>query len=177
MAPITSSFISDIIASLFADFETKLGVGSATYPTPAYLQVKTIRRAGGMPQLDEPDSNCPALWLEYLAGGEKQALIGRQAGVMQEDFNLFAKIVVTPESMGMSTRDVDAFRIAADASCDALMRRIWKVVADWTGAITDNIIGGTTNGASVSTWAYVLSARNQLLIEGRAMLGIEVRVE
>lgn len=177
MTPLTSSFIADTVQSLFVDFETKLGVGSAVYPTPAYLQIKTIRRAGGLAQLDEPDQNCPALWLEYMAGGDKEGSIGRQHFGMQEDFNLFAKIVVSPEIMGLSTRDEDEFRLAAEAATDTMMRRMWKVVTDWTGAISDPIIGGTTNGARVSTWAFVLTARNALLVEGRAMLHLEIQVE
>lgn len=172
-----SSFISDIIQSLFSELETKLGVGSDVYPSPAYLQIKTLRRAGGMPQLDEPDPNTPALWIEYLAGGDKEATLGRRHGAMQEDFNLYAKVVLSPNVMGMPTRDVDEFRIAADASVDTLMRRIWKVCADWTGAITDQIMGGSTNGAYVNTWAYVLTARDALLIEGRVLLHLVVQVE
>lgn len=177
MTVLTSSFISDIIQSLFADFEAKLGIGSDLYPTPAYLQVKKFRRAGGMPQLDEPDGNCPAMWMEYLAGGDKEGAVGARHFGMQEDFNLYGKVVLSPDNMGMSTRNVDEFRIAADASTDALLRRIWKAVNDWTGAITDPIMGGTSNGAYVNTWAYVLTARNDLLVEGRVMLHVVVRVE
>jgi hypothetical protein len=177
MAPIASSFISDIIQSLFADLETKLGIESVLYPSPSYMQLKTIRRAGGMPQLDEPDQNCPALWLEYLAGGDKEGALGRAHFGMQEDFNLFAKMVMTPKSVEMLGRDEDDFRVAADASTDMLMRRMWKVVTEWTGAITDPIIGGTTNGARVTTWAYVLTARDTLLVEGRVLLHLVVQVE
>ena len=57
------------------------------------------------------------------------------------------------------------------------MRRMWKVITGWTGAITDPIIGGTTNGARVTTWAYVLAARDALLIEGRVLLHLVVKVE
>lgn len=177
MAPVTSSFIADIIASFFDDFESKLGPESTTYPTPAYLAVKTIRRAGGYAQPDPPDSECPALWMEYLAGGEKQAVLGTQFGYRREDFNLFAKMVLTPERMGMDSRDLAAFRRALDASVDTLLRRIIKVCADWSGAVTDGVLGGTTNGANVDTWAYVLTARNDTLVEGRAMIHLYVDVE
>lgn len=177
MATIVSSFVSDIIQSFFDDFQVKLGEGSDVYPMPPYMQLKTIGRAGGVPQLDAPDPECPALWMEYLAGGDTEGSLGRAHFGMREDFNLFAKMVMSPGTLDMADRNVDDFRIAADASIDTLMRRIWKACIDWNGAITCPLIGGSTNGARVSTWAYVLTARDALLVEGRVMLHLVVQVE
>lgn len=177
MAPITSSFTADIVDSLFSDFTTKLGTGSLVYPTPTYMLLTTIQRAGGMAQLPPNETSCPALWLEYLAGGDKQAGIGRTHYVMQEDFNLYAMMILTPDSIGLTGRDPDTFRQNAGASLDTLMRRIIKAIDEWGGTITDSLLGGTTNGAHVTTWASVLTARNELLLEGRVMMHLEVQVE
>lgn len=177
MATVVSSFVSDIIQSLFDDFRVKLGEGSDVYPMPPYMQIKTIGRAGGVPQLDVPDKRCPALWMEYLAGGDTEGSLGRRHFGMREDFNLYAKMVMTPDTLDMADRNVDDFRIASDAAVDTLMRRIWKVCIDWTGVVTCPLIGGSTNGAQVSTWAYVLTARDTLLVEGRVLLHLVVQVE
>ena len=47
-----------------------------------------------------------------------------------------------------------------------------EICADMYGRL-----GGTTNGATVDTWAYVLTARNDTLVEGRAMMHLYVDVE
>lgn len=177
MAPIASSFIADITTSLLDKLTTDVGVGSSVYPTPAYLQIRTLDRAGGNPQMLPPDQETPALWIEYIAGGDSEAFIGRPHGVMVEAFNLYSYAVFSPDSIGMDTRDGAEFRLYAEASADVLMRRIWKSIIGWTAAITDPIIGGTTNGARVLTWSFVLTARDTLLIEARSMMSFEVDVE
>lgn len=177
MAPVTSSFVAGIIDSLFADLETNLGTDSTVYPAPEYMWLKTIQRAGGMAQLAPNERDCPALWIEYLAGGDKQMGLGRAHHLMQEDFNLYALMVMTPESVGMLDNDPNTFRGIAESSVDTMMRRIGKVVDEWSGTVTDTLLGGTTNGAKMTTWAFVLTAQNELLLEGRVMMHLEVQVE
>jgi len=177
MAPVSSSFISDIVDSLLSDLDTALGVGSSVYPDEEYLWIKTLHRAGGMAQLSPNERDCPALWIEYLAGGDKVMGLGRPHHIMQEDFNLYAMLIMNPDSVGMTGRDPEDFKQIAEASTDTLMRRIASVVDSWSDAVYDPLLGGSTNGGKITTWAFVLTAQNELLIEGRVMMHLEVQVE
>lgn len=177
MAPVTSSFIRDIVQSLLDQYTAILGTGSTVYPEPAHLLAKKVVRAGGSPHLRGPDHETPAIWLEYVAGGDEWKEIGRRHAGMVETFNAYAYMVWSPETLGMVNRDKHVFRDYAEAATDTFLRRMWKATIDWRAAISDPLIGGMTNGAKVTTWAFVLTARSDLQVEARAFLRLEVNVE
>jgi hypothetical protein len=173
-SPLSSSFIADIIDSLITKLGTDLG---STSGLPTYLQLQFKGRAGGFPHLIVADENTPALWIEYVSGESREGQIGEVYGVMREQFNVFCYVVFTPENIGQTGRDVTNFRKYAEVGIDILMRKVWASLLSWNSSITDSIIGGVTNGANVSAWGFNLTARNDLQLEGRAMMRLDVSVE
>lgn len=177
MPPLSMSFIGSVTQSLLDHLDTDCGVDSVLYPAPEYMLVKKFGRAGGNPQLIPPDKETPAVWLEYIAGADAEAALGRDHFGMLEEYNLYGYSVYTPEVIEMADRDADDFRRYVEIAGDALMRRLMLSITGWSDSITDGLVGGTTNGAVVTTWATVLTARNVLEIEARIMLRLQVNVE
>jgi len=177
MATLTSSFASDIISSFYTKFTTDLGTGSTLYPNNAYLQVRTIERAGGFAHLKVGEDRTPAIWMEYIAGGDDGFEVGRRHGTMFETFNVYMYAVWEPDTLEMSTRNLSDFRRYAEIATDTLMRRIIVAVDGWSAGVTDTLVGGITNGAKATVWSFVLSAIGDYKVEGRGMLRIEVAVE
>ena len=177
MATLTTSFIPDIVDSLFAKLTTDIGTGTLVYPGNTYLHVKTIARAGGYAALNVAEVDAPALWIEYIAGGDDVGQIGRAHGTMFEGFNLYLYAVFTPEILEMPDRNLANFRKYCEVAMDALMRRTMKSISDWGGGVSDVVLGSITNGAHSTVWAYVLSALGDYKVEGRVLLRVEVNVE
>jgi hypothetical protein len=152
----TTSFIHDIEERLIAEINTKLGPSSLVYPTPAYLLVPFVGRAGGRPIPLLEDQQLPGLWIEYLAGQPKKYEIGSDLGLATaavESFNIFGLFRTTPEILGCAT-DQATFTKEAEAAAGTLLRRLMLVLAEFDPSVTDALLGYKTNGQRLGGWAY-----------------------
>lgn len=176
--PQTNSFIFDIEEAIFAQVETELGQGSATYPSPAWLQVVSTKRGGGRPLPTVAEKDKPCFVMEYIGGTETDTLIAgrRRSGGATELWNVYVFFNLTPELMGCA-RQQDEFAGYAVAAADTLMRRVVYMLDELTINVTDSILGYMWNGQRPTAWALVGMAKGDFNVDYTITLRLEVQAE
>lgn len=160
------SFIHDIEEALIDEINTKLGVGSTVYPTPGYLQVQFVGRAGGRPIPLLPDQDYPAIWLEYLAGAPRRSEIGHGYSTQAtESFNILGIMRVTPEVLGCPDDDLTIFTREAEAAAGILLRRLMLTLVSFDPSVYDELLGYKTNGQRLGGWAYNGITKGEMVID------------
>ena len=178
MAPITSSFIHDIEAAIISEVTTKLGKDSVLYPTPAWMLLKTVGRAGGRPEMKVGENEYPAMFLEYVHGQPTGSEIGSELGGWgRESWNVFFTAWLTPEIMELDGRDIDDFRAYAVAAADTLLRRIMLVLLEFYPSVMCELLGQKTNSQSITGHALVGEASGDYGIQYHGFIRYVQRTE
>ena len=173
--PDSESFGYLIEGATIEQLLTVLGEGSEEYTDPQWLQVKSVRRSGGRPILDPPVDEMPVIWLEYIAGEGKGFEIGRSMPARTlEIWNVFSVMKLTPEDMGLG-RDETQFKAWASASADTLMRRIGRVLSEFTPQVVCPITDLAPYSQAVTSWAYVGQSTDKYLITFRSAMRWELQ--
>lgn len=168
------TFIHDIEEALIAEIESKMGPGSTTYPTPEYLHVQFVGRAGGRPVPVLAEDQLPAIWIEYLGGGPRRGEIGHQwstSGV--EAFNVLGIVRTTPDIIGAPDNDEAEFARQAEAAIGTFVRRLMLVLLDYNPSVTDGILGYKTNDQRLLGWAYNGITRGPFAIDYSVIIRYE----
>lgn len=175
----STSFIYLIETAVIAHLQEVLGEGSDTYLSPEWLHVRTIGHSGGRPIPEYTEAQTPAIWLEYIAGGEENRKIGlaNMPSEGKELWNVFAVMYLTPEKMEIG-RDLAQFREWGVASADTLMRRMVLVLNQFDPDQICPLLNLATNGQRVTTWACAVQAgASDFELVARIALRYEVTTE
>lgn len=168
--PGAESFGYLIEEELIAEVKNRLGEEGEDYPDPEWLKLRKVGRAGGRPLPIVPREQQPLVWFEYIAGSGQGHELGRQLPSQGEEiWNVFAVMQLKPEDMGLG-RDEEQFKAWASASADTLMRRLARVLTEFTPQVVDPITGLAPSSQNVTTWAMVGQSTQQFSIIYRIAL-------
>ena len=168
--PGVQSFGYLIEEALIGEVKSQLGEDSENYPDPEWLKLRKVSRAGGRPLMTPSREEQPLVWFEYIAGSGQGYELGRQLPARAEEiWNVFAVMQLKPDDMGLG-RDEEQFKAWANASADTLMRRLAKVLTEFTPQVADPITGLAPWSQNVTTWAMVGQSTQQFSIIYRIAL-------
>lgn len=168
--PGAQSFGYLIEEELIAEVKARLGEETEDYPDPEWLKLKTVGRAGGRPLLTGSREQQPLVWFEYIAGSGQGYELGRQLPARAEEiWNVFAVMQLKPDDMGLGM-DEEEFKAWAGASADTLMRRLARVLTEFTPQVVDPITGLAPSSQNVTTWAMAGQSTQRFSIVYRIAL-------
>lgn len=143
MTAITESFETMVEDALFARLEDMMGEGG-TYGDPFYLQVKTLYRAAGEPVPQLPEGELPVVWIEYVGGVDRGAMVGSSVGMAQEVFMIYGRLAFTPKILELAHNDKDLFVQRAKANAGVWARRIRQCLLGWSPGVICPVSGQKT---------------------------------
>lgn len=175
MAFPTDSFTNLLEEAVLDRLWDRLGAGSTTYPDPDWLQLQSRGRAGGRPIATPAQDDMPALWMEYLAGGDEGRELGRSLPARGEElWNIFVVMELTPEMMDIG-RDLPQFREYGSASADLLMRRLIYELSEYDPDVTCPLTNLAFYDKRVTTWSYAGQSVSDFQIIYRIILRYRVQ--
>jgi len=160
MTAIIESFATLVEDALFDRLTDAMGEGG-TYQDPFYLQIKTAARTAGEPIPHLSEDDMPFIWLEYVGGMDRGGVIGNAVGMANEIFMLYGSIVLTPEILGVSPDDQEAFVTRSRANADTWARRIRRLLLGWSPGITDTVTGQKTTRGRPTVYGVAATFVNE----------------
>ena len=159
MAPLTSSFLTQVQDAICTEVLRLCGSGGEAYAEPDYLQLVTARRGSVAQGFDVEKEELPAYVIEYIYSEEQGPGGQTYGGDYKHVFNAATILELTAESMGyeegtMPTRQ--ELRTAVEASAAVLTKRLQLAMRHFAPEVLDTDYGETSKNVEVGIFRFVL---------------------